>query len=37
MKDKCIKLSWAYVKNEITKEEFYKALDDMENRNLNLF
>lgn len=37
MKDKCFKLFWAYMNNQITKEEFYQELDKMDNGNLNLF
>lgn len=37
MKERCVKLFWQYMRNEITKEEFYQALDSMENGNLDLF
>lgn len=36
-KDICIKLFWDYMNNKITKEEFYEALDKLENDNLDLF
>ena len=37
MKDKCFKLFWAYMNNQITKEEFYQELDKLENNNMDLF
>lgn len=37
MKKRCFELFWDYMANRITKEEFYQALERMENGNTDLF